>query len=163
MPRPLRAAAIVTLVLSIAMPVSQAQPGDVPPTESAALLKWLQAGSYKKWPRESAPHRSMGPHTTLVVAYLNPVLDKSLAAKAAAHPKGAAAVKELLDANGKLSGWAVSVKTAADSSGGKGWYWYEILGTTPSGNVVAQASGAPVCSACHATGRDFVLIPHPLD
>ncbi len=139
-----------------------AQSADVPPTESAALLKWLQAGSYKKWVKESAPHPSLGPHPTLVIAYLNPTLDKSLLAKAAAHPKGSAAVKELLDASGKLSGWAVSVKTVVDSQAGKGWYWYEILGTTTSGNVVASANGVPLCFGCHTPGRDFVLIPYPL-
>ncbi|MGH6612088.1 MAG: hypothetical protein ACRECQ_17735 [Burkholderiaceae bacterium] len=141
---------------------AHAQPNDVPPTESAALLKWLQAGSYKKWPGESAAHKSLGPHPTQVIAYLNPILDKSLSAKAAAHPKGAAAVKELLDASGKLSGWAVSVKTSADSQGGRGWYWYEIFGTTSSGNVVANANGVPLCFGCHTPGRDFVLIGHPL-
>jgi|GEM_PF-1998359 len=138
----LRVAATVILTAFVAsMP---AHASDVPPTDSAALLKWLQAGSYKAWPKESAPHRSMGPHQILVVTYLNPPLDQSMAAKAAAHPKGAAAVKEL-DAGGKTTGWAVSVKTAPDSDGGKGWYWYEVLGA-PSGNVVAQANGVALCS-----------------
>jgi hypothetical protein len=151
-----------TLILTAFVASMPAYARDVPPTDSAALLKWLQAGSYKAWPKESAPHRSMGPHQTLVVTYLNPPLDQSMTAKAAAHPKGAAAVKELQDAGGKTTGWAVSVKTAPDSDGGKGWYWYEILGA-PSGNVVAQANGVALCSGCHKRGQDFVLIPHPLD
>ncbi len=155
-------AAIAALTLTFVASIAQAQTSDVPPTESGALLKWLQAGNYKAWPKESAPHRSMGPHQTLVVTHLNPQLDKSLTAKATAHPKGSAAVKELLDAGGKTTGWAVSVKTSASSDGGKGWYWYEILGA-PSGNVVAQANGVPLCSGCHTRGQDFVLIPHPLD
>jgi hypothetical protein len=155
-------AAITAVTLTFVAGFAQAQTSDVPPTESASLLKWLQAGRYKAWPKESAPHRSMGPHQTLVVTYLNPPLDKSLTAKSTAHPKGSAAVKELLDAGGKTTGWAVSVKTSASSEGGKGWYWYEILGA-PSGNVVAQANGVPLCSGCHTRGRDFVLIPHPLD
>jgi len=158
-----RAALIATVALALALPLGAAGASDVPPAEPAALLKWLQAGGYRKWPSESGPHRSMGPHQGLVVTFLNPALDKSMAAKAAAHPKGSAAVKELQDSGGKLAGWAVSVKTAADSDGGKGWYWYEILGTTPAGNVTAQANGAPLCSACHLRGKDFVLIPHPLD
>ena len=161
MPSPM-SAAITAATLAIVASFAQAQTSDVPPTESASLLKWLQAGSYKAWPKESAPHRSMGPHQTLVVTYLNPPLDKSLTAKATAHPKGSAAVKELLDAGGKTTGWAVSVKTSANSEGGKGWYWYEIL-SAPSGNVVAQANGVPLCSGCHTRGKDFVLIPHPLD
>lgn len=149
----------VSLLLQTA---ALAQPADVPPTEGTALLKWLQAGSYKKWPKESAAHQSLGPHPTQVIAYMNPALDKSLASKATSHPKGAAAVKELLDAAGKLSGWAVSVKTTADSAAGKGWYWYEILGTTASSHVVASANGVPLCFGCHTAGRDFVLISHPL-
>ena len=152
--------ASVALTLSVAMCGALAQ--TTPPTESAALLKWLQAGSYKAWPKESAPHRSMGPHQTLVVTHLNPALDKSLTAKTSSHPKGSAAVKELLDATGKINGWAVSVKTADASDGGKGWYWYEILSAS-GGNVVAQANGVPLCAGCHTRGRDFVLIPHPLD
>jgi hypothetical protein len=147
--------------ISIAFGAS-AQSGDVPPTESEALLKWLQAGSYKTWVKESAPHKSLGPHPAQVITHLNPALDRSLGAKGAAHPKGSAAVKELFDASGKLSGWAVSVKTSQDSQGGDGWFWYEILGTTASGNVVAKANGVPLCVGCHAPGRDFVLIEHPL-
>lgn len=163
MSRPACPAAILSLLLCCATPQALGQAGDLPPTDGAALLKWLQAGSYKQWPKESGPHRSMGPHQGLVVTHLNPALDKSMAAKAAAHPKGSAAVKEFQDSGGKLSGWAVSVKTAADSDGGKGWYWYEILGPAAGGNVVAQANGMPLCSGCHTRGRDFVLIPHPLD
>jgi hypothetical protein len=158
-----RAAITAAFALALALPPGAARASDAPPAEPAALLKWLQAGSYRQWPKESGPHRSMGPHQGLVVTFLNPALDQSMAAKAAAHPKGSAAVKELQDSSGKLTGWAVSLKTAADSDGGKGWYWYEILGTAPGGNVTAQANGVPLCSACHMRGQDFVLIPHPLD
>jgi hypothetical protein len=161
MPNALRGA-ITAVTLTVAAALAPAQAGDVPPTNGASLLKWLQAGSYKAWPKESAAHRSMGPHQTLVITYLSPALDKSLTAKSASHPKGSAAVKELLDATGKVNGWAVSVKTAAASDGGKGWYWYEILGASGS-NVVAQANGVPLCVGCHTRGRDFVLTPHPLD
>lgn len=154
--------AVAVLILSLAASSALAQTAATPPTESAALLKWLQAGRYKAWPKESAPHRSMGPHQALVITYLSPALDQSMTAKSTSHPRGSAAVKELLDATGKPSGWAVSVKTAAASDGGKGWYWYEILGAS-GGNVVAQANGVPLCVGCHARGRDFELIPHPLD
>ncbi len=157
------AAGVLAAALLLVAPTARGESTDVPPTESAALLKWLQGGNYKKWPKESAPHRSMGPHKALVITYLNPTLDRSLEAKVAAHPKGAAAVKELLDEVGKPAGWAVSVKTAPDSEGGKGWYWFEILGTTASSTVVSKAPGQPLCTGCHTRGRDFVLIPHPLD
>lgn len=59
-----------TLTLTAVAAGMPAHASDVPPTDSPALLKWLQAGSYKAWPKESAPHRSMGPHPTLVVTYL---------------------------------------------------------------------------------------------
>jgi hypothetical protein len=156
-------AALLALALGLATPSVRAQTGDVPPTAAPALLKWLQAGAYKAWPKESAPHRSMGAHQTLVRTYINPALDTSLAGKAAAHPKGAAAVKELLDATGKPAGWAVSVKTSADSDGGKGWYWFEILGTAADRPTVASGNGVPLCVGCHVRGRDAVLTDHPLD
>ena len=72
----------VLLSLIVAVPAPFAQASDVPPTDGAALLKWLQSGGYKEWAKESAPHRSMGPHQTLVLTYLNSSLDKSLGAKA---------------------------------------------------------------------------------
>ena len=152
----------LVLVLAFGMQAAHAQSDDVPPTERAALLKWLQAGNYKSWVKESAPHASQGPHPEQVIAHLNAALDQSLSAGADAHPAGSAAVKELLDASGKLSGWAVTVKTDADSAGGEGWFWYEILGTTDGSRVVADSNGVPLCFGCHALGRDFVLIPHPL-
>ncbi len=158
--RPSRSTVLALLLLVGGAAVAQS--ADVPPTDEAALLKWLQAGRYKGWAKESAAHPSQGPHPVKVVAHLNPALVRSLTAKAAAHPKGSAAVKELLDADGKPAGWAVSVKTDADSAGGKGWYWYEILGTTAAGRVVAKANGVPLCFGCHTPGRDFVLIPFPL-
>ncbi len=85
-----------------------------------------------------------------------------MAAGQPVHPKGSAALKELFDAKGALAGWAVAVKTADDSAGGKGWYWYEILGTTAQSRVVADGNGVPLCFGCHATGKDFVLIGYPL-
>jgi hypothetical protein len=154
-------AALLSVVIAAVAPLAQAN--DVPPTEGAALLKWLQDGAYKAWPKESAAHRSMGEHKTLVQTYLNPTVDKSLGAQAKEHPRGSAAVKELLDAAGKLSGWAVAVKTAEQGDKGKGWFWYEIRGTTPGSGVVANGQAVPLCIECHAKGRDAVLSEHPLD
>ena len=154
-------AALLSVVIAAVAPLAQAN--DVPPTEGAALLTWLQAGAYKAWPKESAAHRSMGEHKTLVQTYLNPAADKSLGAKAKEHPRGSAAVKELLDAAGKLSGWAVAVKTAEQGDKGKGWFWYEIRGTTPGSGVVANGQAVPLCIECHAKGRDAMLSEHPLE
>ena len=161
MPRFHCRAALLALVIAVAAPLAQAS--DTPPTEGAALLKWLQSGAYKAWPKESAAHRSMGEHKTLVQTYLNPAVDKSLEAKAKEHPRGSAAVKELMDPAGKLSGWAVAVKTAEQGDGGKGWFWYEVLGTAPGAGVVANGQAVPLCVSCHAKGRDAVLSEHPLD
>ena len=151
----------VTLLLCGLFPVTAAV-ADTPPTEHSALFDWLSSGAYKSWTHESAAHPSAGPHPQAVIAYLNPALDESLTAGNAAHPQGSAAVKELYNDSGALSGWAVSVKTDADSAGGKGWYWYEILGTTADSRVVANGNGVPLCFGCHTPGKDFVLIPHPL-
>ncbi|MEZ5659636.1 MAG: hypothetical protein R3E83_14215 [Burkholderiaceae bacterium] len=161
-PRIPLSAIIGVLMASVIATPARAAADETPPVDPAPLLAWLQAGNYKAWPHESAPHRSLGPHPAQVIAYLNPTLDASMASASQTHPQGSAAVKELFDSSGKLSGWAVSVKTAANSDSGKGWFWYEILGTTSSARVVASANGVPLCFGCHTPGRDFVLIPHPL-
>lgn len=135
---------------------------ETPPADGEALFSWLSEGKYKDWTHESAQHKSAGPHPAAVIAYLNSVLEESLSSGAKAHPVGSSAVKELYDAGGKLNGWAVSIKTDADSQGGKGWFWYEILGTTPDSRVVASANDVPLCYGCHTPGNDFVLIPFPL-
>jgi len=135
---------------------------ETPPADGAALFDWLSAGNYKNWVHESEKHKSAGPHPQSVIAYLNAKLDASLAAGAASHPEGSAAVKELFDGDGNLSGWAVSIKTQADSASGQGWYWYEMLGTKVDSRVVADGNGVPLCFGCHTPGKDYVLIPHPL-
>ena len=156
-----RRAALLFLVIAAVAPVAQAS--DTPPTEGAALLKWLQSGAYKAWPKESAAHRSMGEHKTLVQTYLSPVVDKSLDAKAMEHPRGSAAVKELMDPAGKLSGWAVAVKTAEHGDGAKGWFWFEIFGMPPGSSVLANGQAVPLCVSCHKRGRDGILVEHPLE
>jgi hypothetical protein len=159
---PLLAAGSLGLASAVAHAQGAASKADVPPTEQSKLFEFLRAGSYRKWARESKPHPSAGPHPTQVQTYLNPALDMSLRAGNKSHPAGAAAVKELLGADGKLAGWAVSVKTDAASDGGRGWYWYEVFSTTDAGRTSAASKGAPLCFGCHTPGRDFVLIPHPL-
>ena len=77
-------------------------------------------------------------------------------------PTGAGIVKEMYDADNQLQGWAVMVKTAADSDGGKGWFWYEITSTTDGSTPVAAGNGVPLCFGCHGVGNDFVLTEFPL-
>ena len=78
------------------------------------------------------------------------------------HPVGSEAVKEMFDASGELQGWAVMQKTQADSAGGKGWFWYEIVSTTNSSNPVAIGNGVPLCFGCHSLGADYLITGYPL-
>ncbi len=130
----------------------------LPPTNSAELVPWLEAGEYLDWDAESAPHPSAGPHGT-VRTFFNDVLTASFEAGASEHPQDAATVKELYDAGGSLDGWAVMVKVQADSAGGDGWYWYEVIGAS----VFADGTGVALCTGCHSGGgTDYVLSPYPL-
>ena len=136
------------------------------PTGQPALFSYLQEGSYKDFvSRESTMHPSTGPHTKVglpVRVFLDPKMDASLRAGNESHPMGAGIVKEMYDADRNLQGWAVMVKTAADSAGGKGWFWYEVTSTTDGSNPVAVGNGVPLCFGCHTAGSDYVLTEYPL-
>ena len=67
-------------------------------------------------------------------------------------------VKELYGQGNTVQGWSVGIKTAADSSGGSNWYWYEVF----QDKVVKDGQGILLCRSCHFTGRDYVLTPWPL-
>ena len=58
-------------------------------------------------------------------------------------------------------GYAVYLKTEADSAAGANWYWYEIQGT----QVVADGLGTgnqALCTGCHnAAGADSAHTPSP--
>jgi hypothetical protein len=135
-------------------------PDEVPPVTGAELLPWLQAGNYTAWEKESAVHEGLGPHFGDVRVFLNPILAESLAAGDVTYPAGAAAVKELYGGAGASSpgGWAVWVKTEADSKGGDTLYWYEIFGASTYANSV----GASLCTGCHSGGQDLLLTGYPL-
>ncbi len=135
-----------------------AQPPPPPPQGGAALQAWLEAGHYLSWAAESAPHASTGPHFGKVRTFVNAPLEASLAAGAAAHPAGAAAVKELYGSGDTVAGWAVAVKLQAASALGEGWHWYERY----QGSTYADAAGAGLCTGCHSAGKDFILTPSPL-
>ncbi len=141
---------------------------DVVPVELDALFAYLQEGRYKGFANEAEPHTSVGPHpspdlqqSSMVRAFFNSAVDASLKAGNETHPQGSAIVKEFYDDAGEVSGWAVSVKTGADSQNGEGWYWYETLSTTDNSNPVAAGNGVALCWGCHATGKDFVLSSYP--
>jgi hypothetical protein len=128
----------------------------LPPTDSAALLPWLEDGSYLAWDRESAIHPSAGPHGGDVRTYVNAALVASLASGAASHPVDAAVVKELYD-DAEVVGFAVMVKVAP-GTGGDTWYWYEIVGSSTYADGVDES----LCWGCHEAGADQVLTPFPL-
>ncbi len=131
--------------------------GEVPAQE-APLFDYLVEGNYEDFEAETEVHGSTGPHGQ-VRTFVDPLLAGSLADGATEHPVGAAAVKELHDAEG-LRGWAVSVKveegTDADT-----WYWYEVFSTEDNSPVVSDR-GASLCAGCHGGGTDYVLTPYPL-
>jgi hypothetical protein len=130
---------------------------ELPPTNGAELQTWLETGEYLEWAAESGVHASDGPHFGGVRTFVNDALFGSLEARAAAHPEGAAAVKELYGGGGTVLGWSVMVKVQADA-GGDGWYWNE----TYEGNVYGDGIGDGSCTGCHGGGDDYVLTPFPL-
>jgi hypothetical protein len=135
----------------------------VVPVAPADLQAWLGAGHYRSWAHESKPHETSGPHGDAVKTFISPSLRASLQKGGAPHPEGAAAVKELYDGAGKHTGWAVSVKVAAESASGKGWYWYEVLSTAPGAKPAYEGVGKELCRDCHTErGSDQVLMPFPL-
>ena len=145
---------------------------DLPPTGAAAVEAWLQTGEYKKWHCEGAVHaaRSPSPHG------FNRICSNSVvsahAAETGAWPQGAAAVKELYAAATDAApvGYAVYVKTAADSAAGANWYWYERVpldhpAPHDAAGVVADGPGSSgpaqqICVGCHgAAGADAAHTP----
>lgn len=154
----------MALALGLLAAASVAGAADTAPADPEALNRFLQAGAYKHWPSESRSQDTRaGSHPGgQVRAWLSPALAKSLADGAKLHPAGSATVKEQFDAAGRLRGWSVGVKTAADSAGGKNWFWYEVESTGPGAKPAYVGLNAQPCSACHSAGRDFVLTPFPL-
>ncbi len=135
------------------------------PTDSGALHRFLKAGGYKDFPaQESASHSSRGPHSTVgwpVKVFMDAKTDAALKA-GEAFPAGSSLVKEMYTEAGVLQGWAVMVKTQADSAGGQGWFWYESTNVDDSSDIVAAGNGVPLCFGCHSIGHDFVLTDYPL-
>ncbi len=138
------------------------------PIGDEALLEYLIGGGYKSFTaREFESHPSRGPHSKYgrpVRVFMDPKLDASLESGQSQHPAGSAVVKEMYTADGDLEGWAVMVKTQADSAGGKGWYWYEVTNTVSGSKPVASGNGVSLCFGCHGNGgNDYVLTGYPLN
>jgi hypothetical protein len=143
-------------------PAPPPPPAAAPPTSAPELLAWLKAGSYKSWAKEPAIHPAASPHTTNVLSYANNVLEQSIRAANTSHPINSATVKEIYTADNRINGYAVAIKTQANSDSGRGWYWYEILGlANGSGSVVASSNGASGCAGCHSAGVDYIRTNFP--
>ena len=167
---PVGGAAVAAIVVGVLGPQAQgstvtsnAQVAsvDTVPAAAGALFQYLQDGKYTAFAHEAAAHPSEGQHPVSVIVYFNSVLDASMSAGSAEHPRHAAAVAEVFDQSGTLTGWVVSVKTHTASEG-KGWFWYEVRSTTDGDNPTAANWDVPGCIGCHSAGRDYVLSNYPL-
>lgn len=155
---------------------AQTAAGDAqtPPRGHDAIEAWLKKGDYKAWrcEPEAHPARSPSPHG------FNRICSNDALAQSASDkgdwPRGAAAVKELLESETDPDpiGYAVYLKTADDSAGGANWYWYERVpldhpAPHDDRGVVADGlgDGGPeknICVACHnAAGADAAHTPSP--
>lgn len=122
----------------------------LPPTTGAAdIERWLATGAYRAWRCEAERHaaRPGSAHSANRIC-----TNERLSASEGAgeFPVGSAAVKELFNNAGALTGYAVSVRVR-EGGGGAGWYWYERLAP---GRVVADSTGErggarTICVSCH--------------
>jgi hypothetical protein len=146
-----------------------------PPTSGRIDIEnWLTAASYKTWACEPAIHASRDPSPHGFNRICSNDAIAGAATGTAAWPKGAAAVKEIYTSMTDTTpvGYAVYLKTDADSADGANWYWYERVPTSSNAphdanGIVADgkgSSGAPltICVGCHAAaGMDATHTPSP--
>lgn len=122
------------------------------PRTAAGTATWLATGEYLTWRCEDASHpaRAGSGHAR------NRICSNELLATTPSgtpFPVGAATVKELLDSNDSIVGHAFMEKAAA-SDGGRGWYWYEVIGSS----TYAASYGSSLCGGCHrGATHDFVF------
>jgi hypothetical protein len=135
--------------------------GDTVPAAADALFSYLQDRHYQSSPHEPNVHGSNGGHGTSVMAYFSTVLDESLRGPNTTHPRGSAAIMEVMGADGTILSWLVSVKTNLQSDAGLGWFWYEVLNTTDMAAPIVADWGVASCMSCHTAGRDFILSDYP--
>lgn len=149
--------------LALPEPV-EIKPGDFIPAQPDALSGFLHAGGYKSWAQESAVMESDSSfHLGSEQTYINGVLKDSLEAGNPLHPEGAASVKEIYDADKNQTGWAVSIKTQADTAMGQGWYWYDVRSMETGAAPVMAGQGHEGCIRCHnSRSVDFVKVSFPL-
>jgi hypothetical protein len=125
----------------------------LPPASSDQVERWLAERYFDDWTCEPEPTaktdgaKAIHVHGGKSRVCSNALLAKSSRSAGGELPKGVASVKEVFDDGGKLTLTAVSVKIAAQSSEGQGWYWWE--------GAANNGVGAKVCVGCHAaSGSD---------
>jgi hypothetical protein len=119
---------------------------------AASTAKWLATGEYLTWQCEEATHpaRPGSGHARNRICS-NDLL--STTPDGAPFPVGSATVKELLDGSDHIIGYAFMEKAGA-SDGGRGWYWYEVVGAS----TYAASYGSSLCAGCHrGAAHDFVF------
>jgi hypothetical protein len=131
-------------------PIAEAT-ADAPAT-IAGLEALFRDRDYAGWRAEPAFHPSRGPHGTEVRVFYGPIAAGNLDRGEAIFPVGAATVKEERSGD-QLLGWSAWVKVSQDAAGGRGFFWYEILGSQSYGGGL----GSGICTGCHSAGRDFLL------
>ncbi len=143
---------------------------DRPPTDPEAIGRWLRAGGYLDWEPRSAVHRT-DEHGGARVLF-NPLLAASFEAEAEQHPLGAAAVRELYEADLVTPrGLALMVKVGegealrgggaspAEDEDERGWFWYEVFSFDEGAAPTVAEVDAPGCLGCHSAGVDLVMPP----
>lgn len=143
-----------------------------PTTGRADVESWITTAAYKGWTCEPAVHASRDPSPHGFNKICSNDLISQNATGTTVWPKGAAAVKELYASLTAATpiGYAVYLKTEADSANGANWYWYERVpldseAPHDANGIVADGrggSGAPkeVCVGCHvAAGTDAMHTP----
>jgi hypothetical protein len=148
------------------------KPSQKPPQGAEAVEAWLTKGDYKEWQCEPQVHAARLPSPHGFNRICSNDLVSSKASGSDDWPAGAAAVKELYASasDKKPVGYAVYLKTKADSAGGDNWYWYERVpldAAAPhdSEGVVADSLGdegpaKAICVGCHvAAGSDEAHTP----
>ncbi len=124
---------------------------ELPARGETALRSWLAAGYYKSWKCEPAPRagRTPSPHGIARVCNNHALATSSVGEL----PVGVAAVKEILDPDNSIHGYAVSRKIAAGVSGSS-WYWFEATADT----VYADGENEATCVGCHSgAARELVF------
>src|SRR5512143_3999190 len=122
----------VLLLAALAAAVTPAPAGPLPPTRTAALLRWLAAGRYREtFTGEPAVRESSSAHGLHVRTWYDPALVADLAAGRVPFRPGAAMVKELyFGGTERVVGWSVMRKVRRRSAAGRGWFFFETFDGT---------------------------------